>query len=259
MMLEIDGLSVSFRRYNGLFRQNLMTRLSDVTLNIAAGEIVALVGHSGAGKSLLAHAILGLLPNNALATGDILFGGKLLDEHKRRELRGREIALLPQQTTYLDPTANVGALISWAAKRGGKLSNIEKRLNDVGLDGDVAQLYPHQLSGGMARRVLMAQTTAGGAKLIVADEPTAGLDPSNRDIILDKLRKHTNEGGAALLITHDLVPALSYADRIAILNDGKISCVVQTSAFTGAGEALGSHYARSLWRALPQNEFSAYA
>jgi len=259
MMLEIDGLSVSFQRYNGLFRQNLMTRLSDVTLDIAAGEIVALVGHSGAGKSLLAHAILGLLPNNAIATGNILFSGKLLDEHKRGELRGREIALLPQQTTYLDPTANVGALISWAAKRGGKLSNIEKRLKDVGLDSNVAQLYPHQLSGGMARRVLMAQATAGDAKLIIADEPTVGLDPHNRDIILEHLRTHADKGGASLLITHDLLPVLPYADRIAILNNGKLCCVAPTSAFSGTGEALSSQYARSLWRALPQNDFHAYA
>jgi len=258
-MLEIDGLSVSFQRYNGLFRQNLLTRLSDVSLDIAAGEIVALVGHSGAGKSLLAHAILGLLPKNALATGFIFFGGKVLDEQKRRELRGREIALLPQQTTYLDPTANVGDLISWAAKRAGKPSKIETRLNDVGLNGDVAQLYPHQLSGGMARRVLMAQATAGEAKLIVADEPTVGLDPHNRDIVLEHLRTHADKGGSALLITHDLLPVLSYADRIAILNNGKLCCVASASAFSGTGEALSSQYAQSLWRALPQNDFNAYA
>ncbi|MFD1198075.1 ATP-binding cassette domain-containing protein [Brucella gallinifaecis] len=259
MMLEIDRLSVSFQRYNGLFSQNLMTRLSDVSLTVAAGEIVALVGHSGAGKSLLAHAILGLLPNNSVMTGDVFFEGNLLDENRFRQLRGRDIALLPQQTTYLDPTANVGDLVRWAAKRGGKPSMIEQRLNGVGLDNTVIELYPHQLSGGMARRVLMAQAMAGGAKLLIADEPTAGLDPDNRDIILDQLRNHADKGGAALLITHDLVSVLSYADRIAILQDGKLCCVAPTSAFSGNGEALTSQYAQSLWRALPQNDFNAYA
>lgn len=258
-MLEINNLSVSFRRYNGFFSQDTITRLSDIELNIVPGEIVALVGHSGAGKSLLAHAILGLLPNNAIAKGDVSFQGKTLCKKSLCEKRGREIALLPQQTTYLDPTANVGALIGWAANRAGKPPAIESRLTEVGLNADVARLYPHQLSGGMARRVLMAQAISGGAKLLIADEPTAGLDPTNRDIILEKLRKHADEGGAVLLITHDLIPVLSYADHIAILNDGKMCCLAPTSAFSGAGDALASHYAKSLWRALPQNDFHAYA
>ncbi|KAA0972023.1 ABC transporter ATP-binding protein [Aureimonas fodinaquatilis] len=258
-MLVIDDLSASFRRYNGLFRQDFITRLSNITLTIQAGEIVALVGHSGAGKSLLAHAILGLLPANAIATGTVSFEGQLLNQHNLVEHRGRNIALLPQQTSYLDPTANVGALVRWAALRGGKPLEIKNRLNRVGLSDDVAQLFPHQLSGGMARRVLMAQATSGGAKLLIADEPTAGLDPANRDIVLKHLRAHADNGGAALLITHDLIPVLSYADRIAMLKDGQLCCVAPTSSFSGTGEMLASPYAKSLWRALPQNDFYAYA
>ncbi|MGO1163699.1 ATP-binding cassette domain-containing protein [Brucella pseudogrignonensis] len=259
MMLEIDSLSVSFQRYNGLFRQNLMTRLSDVSLNIAAGEIVALVGHSGAGKSLLAHAILGLLPNNAITSGEIFFDGKLLDETTRQKLRGREIALLPQQTTYLDPTAEVGRLINWAAKRAGKPTKISERLAEVGLYTDVAKLYPHQLSGGMARRVLMAQATAGEAKLLIADEPTAGLDPENCTMILQKLRRHADNGGTCLIITHDLMTIQPYADKIAILNEGKLCCFLPATAFQGSGDQITSHYAKDMWRALPQNGFNAYA
>lgn len=259
MMLEIDRLSVSFRRYNGLFRQSVISRLSDVTLDIDDGQIVALVGPSGAGKSLLAHAILGLLPKNALTAGDVFFEGTKLEENSCRQLRGRGIALLPQQTTYLDPTANVGDLIRWAADRGGKPSNIEKRLNDVGLSYDVAQLYPHQLSGGMSRRVLMAQATAGEAKLIIADEPTAGLDAENCKNILQKLRRHADSGGSTLIITHDLMTALPYADKIAILHEGKLSCVLPSAAFRDSGDQITSHYAKTMWRALPQNGFNAYA
>lgn len=258
-MLEINNLCVSFRRYNGLFSQDTIARLSDIHLTISPGEIVAMIGHSGAGKSLLAHAILGLLPNNALTQGVIYFRGKPLCKKSLSEKRGREIALLPQQATYLDPTASVGALIGWAANRAGKPSAVERRLKEVGLGSDVARLYPHQLSGGMARRVLMAQAISGGAKLLIADEPTAGLDPANRDIILAKLRQHADEGGAVLLITHDLIPVLSYADHIAILNDGEMCCLAPTSAFSGRGEALSSAYAQSLWRALPQNDFNVYA
>ena len=258
-MLEIKNLSVSFRRYSGLFRQEQVTRLSDVELDIAKGEIVALIGHSGAGKSILAHAILGLLPENAVVDGDIFFDKKPLCAKTLKAKRGRDIAFLPQQTTYLDPTARAGALIRWAAQRAGKSPMIESRLENVGLGSEVAGLFPHQLSGGMARRILMAQSTAGGAKLLIADEPTAGLDPANCDIILQQLRRQADHGGAVLIITHDLISVLPYADRIAIINEGKMCCVAPVSAFSGAGDDLGSTYAQSMWRALPQNGFNAYA
>jgi peptide/nickel transport system ATP-binding protein len=258
-MLELTKLSVSFSRYTGLFRQERITRLSDIDLNVAQGEIVALIGHSGAGKSILAHAILGLLPPNAMVEGSVYFQSSLLTEPVLMKKRGREIAFLPQQTTYLDPTADTGSLISWAARRAGKTPQIKARLEQVGLSSEVASLYPHQLSGGMARRILMAQATAGGPALLIADEPTAGLDPLNCDTILQQLRKQADNGGAVLLITHDLVSVFPYADRIAILNEGKICCVAPVSAFSGAGEKLNSRYAQSMWRALPQNGFNAYA
>lgn len=258
-MLEIKNLSVSFRRYKGLFHQDQVVRLSDIELEVAPGEVVALIGHSGAGKSILAHAILGLLPKNAIVDGEIYFQKSLLNEEALRTKRGREIAFLPQQTTYLDPTADAGSLIRWAAERAGKLPLVQTRLEQVGLSSEVADLYPHQLSGGMARRILMAQATAGDPTLLIADEPTAGLDHANCTNILQQLRKQADNGGAVLIITHDLVPVLSYANRIAILNEGKMCCLAPISAFSGAGEELGSHYAQSMWRALPQNGFNAYA
>jgi peptide/nickel transport system ATP-binding protein len=258
-MLAIRNLSVAFRRYSGLFCQDRVGRLSEIDLHVARGEVIALIGHSGAGKSLLAHSILGLLPNNAIVEGEIYFDNAQLSETVLRTKRGRDIALLPQQTSYLDPTADVKSLIRWAAERAGKAPLIETRLAQVGLSSDVAGLYPHQLSGGMARRVLMAQATAGGAGLLIADEPTAGLDPANCDIILQLLRQQADAGGAVLLITHDLATVLPFADRIAILNEGRLCCLAPISAFHGAGDDLGSPYAQSMWRALPQNGFDAHA
>lgn len=258
-MLEIKNLSVSFRRYSGLFRQEQVTRLADIELDIAKGEVVALIGHSGAGKSILVHTILGLLPDNAVVDGDIFFDKKPLCAKTLKAKRGREIAFLPQQTTYLDPTARAGSLISWAAQRADKPPMVKNRLEQVGLNAEIAGLYPHQLSGGMARRVLMAQATAGDAKLLLADEPTAGLDAANCDIILQQLRKQADNGGAVLIITHDLISVLPYADRIAIINEGRMCCIAPVSAFSGSGDDLDSSYAQSMWRALPQNGFNAYA
>lgn len=258
-MLEITNLSVAFRRYSSFFRQEKITRLNNLNLNLKAGEVLAVIGHSGAGKSLLAHAILGLLPNNAEQSGEVTFKGQILNEKILEHLRGQEIALLPQQISYLDPTAQVGSQIRWAAKRANTQPETIARLQAVGLDANAAHLYPHQLSGGMARRVLMAQATAGGAKLLIADEPTTGLDASNRDNVLDQLRHYADQGGAVLLITHDLIPALARADHVAILNEGELCCLAPTSAFTGTGESLNSPYAQALWQALPQNGFNANA
>lgn len=258
-MLEVNNLSVAFRRYSSFFRQEKITRLNNLSLKLKAGEVLAVIGHSGAGKSLLAHAILGLLPENTMQSGEILFKNEVLDEQALKILRGKEIALLPQQISYLDPTAHIGSQIRWAAKRAKTAPDIAARLHAVGLEDSTAKLYPHQLSGGMARRILMAQATSGGAKLLIADEPTAGLDPDNRDSVLDQLRHYADQGGAVLLITHDLIPVLSRADRVAILNEGELCCLAPTSAFVGAGEALASAYARALWQALPQNGFHVHA
>lgn len=259
MMLEIRDLSVSFKRYKSYFKQDVEERLNRITLDIGEGEIVALVGNSGAGKSLLAHSILGLLPPNAVLSGDVCFQKTILNAHLLKKKRGREIALLPQQITYLDPTATIGSLIRWSTNRAGTNKCLFEQLNDVGLSSDVAALYPHQLSGGMARRVLMAQAMAGGAKLLIADEPTVGLDYDNSENILRRLRIHADSGGSSLIITHDLSLILKYANRVSIMDEGKICSSSPISAFEGGGELLNSSYAKSMWQSLPQNGFRAYA
>nr|WP_201742154.1 AAA family ATPase [Mangrovicoccus ximenensis] len=119
--------------------------------------------------------------------------------------------------------------------------------------------YPSQLSGGMARRVLLAMAASGAPDLLVADEPTAGLDPENRDTVLRLLRDHAGAGGAVLLITHDLKAALPFADRVAILDEGRMSGLEPAAAFRGDGGFLTSGHARALWRALPENGFRADA
>lgn len=255
-MLQINALSLSFLRYQRFFTQEKIRRLTDINLHIGAGEICAVIGHSGAGKTLLAHAILGLLPKNIDLSGEMLWDNTKLTPQKRAALRGKEIAFLPQQISYLDPTATIGSQLLWSAHRAGVTIHLHEQLRAVELAPMVAKLYPHQLSGGMARRVLMAQATLTQRQLIIADEPTAGLDPHNRRIILQHLRAQADKGCAILLITHDLIPLLDYADKITILHEGKIVTTARPEEFHGSGSALTSPYAQALWRALPENGFS---
>lgn len=242
MSLTLRELSIGLTRPAGLWRRRQESwLLRGLSLEVPPGRITALIGASGAGKSLLAHAILGALPAQACVTGTI-------------RTRGR-IGFLPQQGGWLDPTARVGAQIAWAARRAGRPPQIAARLAALDLGPGVAALYPHQLSGGMARRVLMAMARIGRPALLVADEPTAGLDPASAACLLAALRDHAAQGGAALLITHDLAAALPLAAEVAMIEAGRLSPPAPARDFAGAGAALPPA-ARRQWRALPQNGFA---
>ena len=254
-MLTIRDLSIGFRRYLGLFRQDEVTRLSDITLNLAPGEVLAVIGSSGSGKSLLAHAVLGLLPPNAILRGAMTFHGQSLVGAYPAGLRGRRIALIPQQVSHLDPLARVERQIAWAARRAGGRAQAAGQLATLGLAPGTGRMFPNQLSGGMARRVLMATATGGTPDLLIADEPTSGLDPECRDRVLRLLRDRATAGAAVLLITHDLHAALPFADRVAILDEGRLCGVEAARDFQGDGAALTAAHARLLWQALPENGF----
>ncbi len=262
MMLEVNHLSVSFRHYIGLLRRTSVTALRDVSVTVAAGEVLGVIGGSGAGKSLLAHAVLGILPSNAEARGEVRFMGEALTPERLKRLRGRRMALVPQSIAALDPLARTRRQVTWAAlragaERGAASSLAASALQRFGLDDRVSRAFPHQLSGGMARRVLMAIATVGHADLLIVDEPTTGLDPENVTAAMGCLRAWADSGKAVLVITHDVAAALPVADRITILHDGVSIETAPSRAFVGAGDALKTAYARALWRALPQNDFAA--
>jgi peptide/nickel transport system ATP-binding protein len=260
-LLEIDSLSLHFRRYDGLFRHVEAEALGAISLALSAGEVLAVVGASGSGKSLLAHAILGILPGNAVLRGALRFDGRPLDAAAKAELCGRRIGLVPQSVSYLDPLARNGDQLRWAALRSGRsrrdaAHGARPALAAVGLDPAIARDFPHSLSGGMARRLAMAIATVGDADLVIADEPTNGLDPENAERVLGTLAALARRGKGVMLITHDLVAALPHADRVAILDGGRLIDIEPATAFSGRGDGLRSAYSRALWRALPQNDFS---
>ena len=253
--LEVEHLSVSFIQYDkGTQRRNLEV-IHDISLSLKQGEILAVIGASGSGKSLLAHSIMGILPKNAVTGGTIKFNGKVLDEKQKEELRGKDIALIPQSISYLDPMMNVKSQIEsplYKHKRKGFANMLLKKFQ---LEQKVGTQYPFELSGGMARRVLISTAITSGAKLIIADEPTPGMHESVVQETLKSFKQMAKSGCAVLMITHDIDLAFSIADKVAVFCDGRVVSVEETENFVSHPELLKSAYSRALWHALPQNGF----
>jgi peptide/nickel transport system ATP-binding protein len=257
-MLIVEDLSIRFVRYRGLLDRQEITALDGVDLDARPGEFVALVGQSGSGKSLFAHAVLGILPRNARVGGRILYAGALLDPSRQRALRGRRMVLVPQALTWLDPTATTGRQVGWSARAAGLPAGraaVIAEFARYGLAADAADLYPHQLSGGMARRVLTAIATISRADLLIADEPTNGLDADACRLALTLLRRLADEGRTVVVITHDLPAVLPFADRVAVLHSGRTVEIVDAGAFRNGGPM--HPYSRALRAALPEYGFVA--
>lgn len=221
-MLTVSELSVAFGQYGrGLSRRRVEV-LRSVSLEVGEAEIVAICGESGAGKSVLADALTGVLPANAQVTGDIAWEGKMRP--------GKELRLIPQGVGAFDPTMRIGDFVG----------------NDAALErfgvGDLKDSYPGELSGGQLRRALLATSAGKGVRLVIADEPTPGLDPVSVDVTLSYFQELREHGTSVLLITHDLVAASRIADRVVIMRAGEIV----------DGD---SEYARALWHAQTANNF----
>lgn len=207
-----------------------------VSFEIAEGETLALVGESGSGKSTTAHALLGLLPEGGRVDGGRVLLGDLdisgWSDRALRGIRGPEIGLVPQDpTTSLDPVRTIGAQVEEILRLHGHRDRRSRRaraielLDRVGIDDpDLrARQYPHELSGGMRQRVLIATAIALRPRLLIADEPTSALDATVQRKVLDLLDElQREEGTSILLVTHDLGVAADRAERLVVLKDGRI-------------------------------------
>ncbi|MNO96703.1 putative D,D-dipeptide transport ATP-binding protein DdpD [compost metagenome] len=164
--------------------------------------------------------------------------------------------MVPQSVQYLDPLMRVGQQVKQAVRIGDPAEEQMKAFQKYGLHPKTARRYPFQLSGGMARRVLISMATVSGAELLIADEPTPGLDQAVIQETLHSFKVIAASGTAIVFITHDLEAALSIADRIAVFHSGTMLENALTSDFDGTGDRLRHPYSRALWQALPQNEFT---
>ncbi|WP_270170325.1 ATP-binding cassette domain-containing protein [Paenibacillus sp. SYP-B4298] len=254
-LLDIRQLSLSFSHYSGWFRRRTVESIHRLELSLGAGRLVAVVGSSGSGKSLLAHAIMGLLPRNASLAGEMLYKGEPLTPRRQEQLRGTSLMLVPQSVDYLDPLMRVGSQVT-GARGGHKGEQLDRIFRRYGLEERVKRLYPHQLSGGMAKRVLTAAATLGEAELIIADEPTSGLGMQQAAAAVSRLRELADQGAGVLIITHDLEAVVDWADQIAVFYAGTIVELAPARRFAGDGSQLRHPYSRALWDALPRNGFN---
>lgn len=253
--LVVDGLTVVYGEQG--------SGATKVSFAVEAGELVGLVGESGSGKSTVAAATLGLLPSAArITSGRVLVSGRdvaALPNEELRALRGNRISLIPQEAlSALNPVRSIGSQMDEAILVHRPCSRHEARdrtlelLTQVGLGADRAAAYPHQLSGGMRQRVVIAMALANEPDVVIADEPTSGLDVLREAEILallDDLRRHHSL--ALLIVTHNLPVIERIADRIAVMKDGEL---VEIGTASQIGTDPRHPYTRRLVDAAPRLE-----
>ncbi|GAB4562725.1 MAG: ABC transporter ATP-binding protein [Rhizobacter sp.] len=231
-LLEVKNLRVEFPSRHGT-----LLALDDVSFSIQPGEVLGVVGESGAGKSLTGAAIIGLLdPPGRVAGGEIRFEGRRIDNlpyEEMRKLRGRHIgAIFQDPLTSLNPLYTVGRQLTETIRTHLPMSAAQAReraidlLQETGISAAAQRIdqYPHQFSGGMRQRVVIALALAANPKLIVADEPTTALDVSVQAQIIQLLKRLCKEHGAAvMLITHDMGVIAETCDRVAVMYAGRLA------------------------------------
>ncbi len=256
-LLSVEGLAVDFTTIDGVVHA-----VEGVDLEIRPGETVAIVGESGSGKSTTAMAIIGLLAGGGkVASGSIRLDGRDIShasEGELRQIRGRDIGLVPQDPmSNLNPVAKIGTQVAETllahglATRQNVQSKVVEALTAAGLPDPErrAKQYPHEFSGGMRQRALIAIGLACKPRLLIADEPTSALDVTVQQTILDQIGAMTRElGTAVLLITHDLGLAAERAERVVVMHRGK---VVEQGPARQILEAPQHPYTQSLVQAAP--------
>jgi ABC-type dipeptide/oligopeptide/nickel transport system ATPase component len=238
----VTGLTVELPTPQGWIRP-----VQDISFSIEEGEVAGVVGESGSGKTMLALALMGLLPRSARATGEIFLRPRALRDggaqrpsanllaappSEMRAIRGREIAMIFQEPlSALNPVMRAGAQVEeairahqprWAAQKIRELALEFMRRAAIPQAEIRAAQYPHQLSGGLRQRVMIAMALSSGPRLVIADEPTTALDPTIQKQILELLRRLGDELHLAILfITHDLGVANEIADRLCVMHGGR--------------------------------------
>jgi peptide/nickel transport system ATP-binding protein len=256
-LLEVRHLKVEFPT-----RLGTLVALDDVSFDIAPGEILGVVGESGAGKSLTGSAIIGLLdPPGRIAAGEVRFDGRRIDNlpyEDMRKVRGRHIgAIFQDPLTSLDPLYTIGQQLIETIQTHLPVNTAEARkrairlLQETGISAAEQRLgqYPHQFSGGMRQRVVIALALAAEPRLIVADEPTTALDVSIQAQIISLLRRLCKDHGAAvMLVTHDMGVIAETCDRVAVMYAGRI---VEIGPVASVIHAPAHPYSAGLMGSIP--------
>jgi peptide/nickel transport system ATP-binding protein len=253
-LLCVKNLSLDFDTRSGCVKA-----LEDISFELKKGEILGIVGESGSGKSVLSFATMGLLDSAARQrAGEITFGGMPLTATSVAELRGRELSMIFQSPrTALNPIRRIGQQIEDVLVRHGPVPRTKAKAAAIAALARVRipdperryDAYPFELSGGMCQRVMIAMALACNPTLLIADEPTTGLDVTTQAVVMDLIRDIATERQmAVILITHDLALAGEYCDRVVVMHAGH---VVETAAAADIATDLRHPYTRRLFAATP--------
>ena len=230
-LLQIKNISVTFKTRHGVLKA-----IDDLSLNVKKGEILGLVGESGAGKSMTGAAVLGLIdPPGRLSSGQIWYKGQRIDQAPEA-IRGHEISMIFQDPLVsLNPLRRIGdqlvetILTHMPITKAEAVDRARKGLEEVGIDPERINAYPHTFSGGMRQRVVIALALAPEPALIIADEPTTALDVSVQAQILDLLKQLCRERGTSIiLVTHDMGVIAETTDREGVLYAGRLAEIGET-------------------------------
>ena len=257
-LVEVDNLTVEFTTRNGIVQA-----VSDVSFHIAKGETLGIVGESGSGKSVTSYALMRILEaNGMIASGDMVYGGidlKNASNSTMREIRGREISMIFQNPrAALNPIRKVGKQLEdvmrqhgFATRQNAKAKAIELlKMVRINNPEDRYHSYPHELSGGMCQRIVIAVAIACQPRLLIADEPTTGLDVTTQKAVLDLVGELTKaQGMSTILITHDLGLASAYCDRLIVMEKGR---VVESAGAADMFARPAHPYTQKLIRATPR-------
>jgi peptide/nickel transport system ATP-binding protein len=256
-LLEVEDLRVEFPT-----RRGVLTAVDGLSFSIGEGEVLGVVGESGAGKSLTGSAIIGLLePPGRIAGGEIRFGGRRIDNlspEEMRRIRGKEIgAIFQDPLTSLNPLYAIGRQLIETIRvhldldAGAARARALALLREVGIPGAEQRIdhYPHQFSGGMRQRVVIALALAANPRLVIADEPTTALDVSIQAQIIALLKRLCREHGTAvMLVTHDMGVIAETAHRVAVMYAGRI---VEVGALRDVVQSPKHPYTAGLMGAIP--------
>lgn len=253
-LVSIRGLTVTFPTSEGPFKA-----LDDVSLDIGPKEHIAVIGESGCGKSVLGHSIMRLLDDISETDGEVLFRGtdlRLQGEKDINAVRGKDIALIPQSPTLsLDPVMRIGGQIVemytiHGVPRDTATESTLRSLGDVGFadPNAIFRTYPHRMSGGMCERAVISMGMSLDPSLLIADEPTKGLDPESKMTVLREIRKRSRDR-ALMLITHDY-NAVRICERMVVMYLGRI---VEDGPTEEVLNNPRHPYTRALWGSMPAN------
>ncbi len=253
-LLEIKGLRVFFRSGDRTIKAN-----NSIDLEVMDNEIIGIIGETGCGKSILGRAIMTLLSDNTEINGKIFYKGEdllSLPESKLRTIRGKSIGIILQNpSAALNPVLSIGDQIAEVFQYHEKMSKQEAKMKTagilkmVGIDPNRMQEFPHQFSGGMKQRIMIAMGMAFSPELLIADEPTKGLDPETKDSIVNLLRNLVrSKNMSMILITHDLDVTEKMCDRVAVMYAGEI---IELASINNILAAPRHPYTKVLLGSLP--------